>query len=145
MEKEKDLELLEELEELEEETVDYAEYLKKLRTRGREIFLRHCYTLARVEEVVAVGGASPMASRVLNRNEGSAPTVFFRVYCGKCGRVRTLIVVPSRHNVLLKASCVHVVDDAAAAAREGSRLVYVGRYRVVPAGLAALLGERILG
>jgi hypothetical protein len=147
MEKENDLELLEELEELEEEGTKnaYIEHVNKLHARGREILLRHMYRTAVFEADIAAEDASPLAARILNRNEGSAPSSYFRAYCPECRRTRTLIVVPSRSSVTLKSSCSHVLEKAVRAVRKDRTLTYIGKYRVVPAGLAALLGERILG
>lgn len=152
----KEPEELEELEELEEEDVTknaYVEHVNKLRARGREILLRHIYRLSTFKAVSMVEGASPMAKRILNRNEGSAPTVFFRVYCRECGKMRTLLIFPSRREVELRGSCAHVITDAmgsilrapAHTCTTNRTLVYVGEYRVVPVGLATLLGLKILG
>jgi hypothetical protein len=128
-----------------EDIQDYVSYVRKLRRRGREILLRHMNILAKDKAKVSVGGATPFVGRALNRNEGNAPTSYFRVYCPECGKVRSLIVHPSRTSVELRASCFHVVENAAAAVLTDSRLVYIGGNRVVPAGLAALLGEKVVG
>ena len=128
-----------------EDIQDYVSYVRKLRNRGREILLRHMNTLAKHKADVPVSGATPFINRALNRNEGNAPTSYFRMYCRECGKIRSLIVLPSRTSVELRASCFHVVEDAVAAVLTDSRLVYIGGNRVVPAGLAALLREKVVG
>jgi len=135
------LELLEELEELEEREEEFEER----RHDGRRILMRHLFETAKFAATVAAGDASPVAERILNRNEGSAPESVFRTYCPECRKVRTLLVFPARTEVEIRSSCRHVLEKAVDEVRKDPTLVFIGRYRVVPAGLAVLVGERVLG
>jgi hypothetical protein len=138
---------LEETEEMEEtrNRNAYTEHVKKLRCRGRKILLRHMEALSVYRALCSVEGATPMAQRILGSNEGSAPETAFRVYCPECGKIRTLLVFPGKYETELRSSCVHLRDEAATAVFRDRRLVYTGRYRVIPAGLAAMLGLKIVG
>ena len=135
------LELLEELEELEEREEEFEER----RHDGRRILMRHLFETAKFAATIASGDASPVAERILNRNEGSAPESVFRTYCPECRKVRTLVVVPARSETELRASCKHILEKAVDATKKDRTLVFIGRYRIVPAGLAVLVGERVLG
>jgi len=146
-EKMEKLELLEELEEepLHETETDNAYIINKLKSRGHRILMRHLFKTAKFAATIASGDASPVAERILNRNEGSAPESVFRTYCPECRKVRTLVVVPARSETELRASCEHILNKAVDAARRDRTLVFIGRYRVVPAGVAKLIGEKVLG
>jgi hypothetical protein len=142
-----------ELEEMEDQLRDavlwkgnhYKKYLRKLRERGRRILASHMWRTATYVDTMVPDGETPVACRILNYNEGSGPKSVFRVYCSHCGRMRTLIIFPGRYKVELMASCVHIREEAVQAIAKDRRLVHVGHYRVVPAGLAKMLGLRIIG
>jgi hypothetical protein len=140
-----DEEVLEELKEDGEEMETYVDYVSRLRAHGAELLRRHMYRLCVYIDEVKVDGASPFSKRALNYNDGSAPTVILRVYCGECKKVRTLLVFPSKSSVELRASCVHVLSATREAALKDSTLVCVGEYKIIPAGIAKMLGLRIVG
>ena len=112
---------------------------------GERILRRHMYLTARFTETVGVKDVTPFTKRVLNYNCGSSPESAFRVYCPECKKMRTLIIYPALSEVEFKASCPHVVTNAVALATKDSTLVYVGRYRIIPAGVARFMGIKVLG
>jgi len=121
------------------------EVVQGLIKRGRRILIHHMYQTSRFTYVMKINGATPFARRAFNY--AVVPGAAVRVYCGTCGKVRSLLVIPAfqgMEEVELRASCRHILQEAVEASVDG-RLVCVEGYRVVPAGIAKMLGLRVIG